>query len=231
MKIITGLLFKSQCQTYVNSVNCVGVMGAGIALEFRLRYPKMYRRYVDLCNHGMINIGKLWIYESNDRKILNFPTKKHWKDPSREEYLVAGLKKFLETYKEKGIESVAFPVLGSNHGGMDKDHALSIMHGFLNKCTIPVEVYQYDPIAEDDLYSVLKEVFDRMSDEEIRLSCTIRKQSINSIRKALEDSDIRQMSQLANAPGIGISTLEKAYKWVMNSCTNPSQDEQLSLDL
>src|SRR5690554_3048314 len=107
-KVIIGNIFSSDCQTLVNTINCVGIMGAGIALEYRLRYPEMYDRYVQLCSDSKIDIGKLWIYKS-DRWILNFPTKKHWKDPSRIEYLESGLEKFRDTYLNKGITSVAFP--------------------------------------------------------------------------------------------------------------------------
>ena len=79
IKIISGNIFTSKCQTIVNTINCVGVMGAGIALECRLRYPEMYKKYVELCENREISIGILWLYKSEDRWILNFPTKKHWK--------------------------------------------------------------------------------------------------------------------------------------------------------
>lgn len=83
IKIIKGNIFTSNCQTLVNAVNCVGVMGAGIALECRLRYFEMYNRYVALCEENKIEIGLLWIYKSPVKWILNFPTKKHWKYPSK----------------------------------------------------------------------------------------------------------------------------------------------------
>ena len=76
---ITGNIFTSECQTLVNTVNCNGVMGAGIALEFKLRHPKMFEQYVEHCKRGRIDIGKLWLYkpsqDAGDRRwVLNFPT-------------------------------------------------------------------------------------------------------------------------------------------------------------
>ena len=75
LRVIDGNIFTSKCQTIVNTVNCVGVMGAGIALECRLRWPDMHTVYQDLCRQRQITIGKLWLYKSTDRWILNFPTK------------------------------------------------------------------------------------------------------------------------------------------------------------
>jgi len=100
VKIISGNIFSSKCETIVNTVNCVGVMGAGIAFEFKLRYPEMYAAYVDLCNKNQINIGALWLYRDKSQSILNFPTKTDWRLPSRIEYIQAGLEEFVSSYKE-----------------------------------------------------------------------------------------------------------------------------------
>ena len=99
-----GNIFTSNCDTVVNTVNCVGVMGAGIALECRLRYPEMYKKYKDLCHKDLIQVGKLWIYKTDKKWILNFPTKKDWKHSSKIEFIEAGLIKFVRTYKEKKIK-------------------------------------------------------------------------------------------------------------------------------
>lgn len=142
IKIIeNGSLFESECQTLVNTVNCIGVMGKGIALEFKNRYPSMFKEYRILCNQKKLDIGKLWIYKAQDKWILNFPTKYDWRMPSRNEYLERGLQKFLDTYKSKGIASIAFPLLGASNGGIDPEVSLGIMKSYLDKCDIPVEIY------------------------------------------------------------------------------------------
>ena len=80
-------------QTIVNTINCVGVMGKGIALVFKLRYPEMFDKYQELCKSKMIGIGKLWLYKTSESPqwVLNFPTKFHWKYPSKMEYIEKGL--------------------------------------------------------------------------------------------------------------------------------------------
>ena len=139
-----GNIFSSDKQTIVNTINCVGVMGKGVALGFRLRYPEMYEKYRELCKTKQIAIGKLWLYKQSREGlqwILNFPTKIHWKYPSKMEYLEAGLQKFVDTYEEKGITSIAFPLLGTHNGGLDKIEVLDTMHSFLEKCSIPIDIY------------------------------------------------------------------------------------------
>lgn len=145
IKEITGNLFTTTAQTMVNTINCVGAMGKGIALEFRKRYPEMYEQYVNLCKEKKINIGILWIYKTDEKWILNFPTKYHWKYNSKVEYLEKGLQKFVSTYKEKGITSIAFPLLGANNGGIPKEISLKIMNQYLSQCDIDIEIYQFDP--------------------------------------------------------------------------------------
>lgn len=140
---IEGNIFDTKMQTIVNAVNCVGVMGKGIALEFKIKYPDMYDKYKEICKQKLLNIGTLWIYKTknNDKWILNFPTKYHWKYPSKIEYIEKGLQKFVNTYKQKGIKSIAFPLLGTNNGGLNKEQVKEIMYDYLKKCEIPIEIY------------------------------------------------------------------------------------------
>lgn len=81
--------------------------------------PDMYKQYQKFCEQHLLDIGKLWIYKSDTKWILNFPTKKHWRNPSKIEYIEQGLKKFVETYEEKGVISISFPQLGCGNGGLD----------------------------------------------------------------------------------------------------------------
>lgn len=148
MKIIeAGDLFSSDAQTLVNTVNCMGVMGKGLALRFKELYPDMYMAYRDVCEQQLLDIGKLWLYKHPRKKwVLNFPTKYDWRLPARENYLAAGLEKFLDTYRQKGITSVAFPLLGASNGGIAPERSLNIMIGYLKKCDIPVSIYlKYRP--------------------------------------------------------------------------------------
>jgi O-acetyl-ADP-ribose deacetylase (regulator of RNase III) len=141
LTIINGDIFQSDSQTIVNTINCVGVMGKGIALEYKNRYPKMFTRYQELCKLGLIKIGSLWLYNKEPKWVLNFPTKLHWKNPSKIEYLEMGLEKFVETYNEKGITSISFPLLGASNGGIDPEISLRIMSDYLKNCEIPIKIF------------------------------------------------------------------------------------------
>lgn len=80
-------LFKSDAQTLVNPVNCVGVMGKGLAADFRKRYPEMFARYRELCENQLLDIGKLWLWKSETQWVMSFPTKRHWRSPSKLEFI------------------------------------------------------------------------------------------------------------------------------------------------
>lgn len=136
-------IFESSAQTLVNTINCVGVMGKGLALEFKNRYPAMFDKYKSFCDKGVFKPGVLWIYKAEDGKwVLNFPTKIDWRNPSELSYIEEGLKKFVEIWKEKGITSIAFPLLGCTNGGLDPDVVIPLMEKYLNQCEgLDVTIY------------------------------------------------------------------------------------------
>ncbi|MBD2504117.1 macro domain-containing protein [Anabaena azotica] len=209
LKIINGNLFTSNCQTLVNTVNCVGVMGAGIALEFRLRYPDMYADYVKICQQNLLEIGKLWLYKSAPHWVLNFPTKRHWKQPSKLEYLELGLQKFVDTYAEKKITSIAFPLLGAQNGGIPQNQALEVMNKYLGQCELPIEIYIYYSHAPDDIFNDLKTVFLSLSNEEILEITGLGEAYIKKVRQVMQDEAVCSLSKFLAIKGIGITTVEK----------------------
>lgn len=230
LSITTGNLFSSQCQTLVNTVNCVGVMGAGIALEFKLRYPEMFVRYVEHCRNDRINIGKLWLYkppQPDKQWVLNFPTKRDWRHPSKVEYLQKGLQRFVETYAQKGIESIAFPILGSQNGKIPESESISVMVRYLYRCDVDIEIYRYSPDVQDDLYEVLKRRFLRDSDEQIASVTGIQVGRVSTLRKALIDSHIKTIGHLAKKRGVGQKTIEQVFKL----CAESDSNDQLEFDI
>lgn len=230
LRVITGNIFTSKCQTLVNTVNCVGVMGAGIALECKLRFPQMYDRYEELCRENKIRIGTLWIFKSVDRWILNFPTKQHWKFPTKEEYLHSGLEKFMDTYEDRGVTSVAFPVLGAQNGGLSQSRSIDIMESYLRNCSIDVEIYQYDPEAADDVFDSFKHRMLTTDAEELKFATGLSLGYIHRIQAALQTSDMCQLNQLANVKGIGEKTLEKAFAFVRDQKVTRMDLDQPGLD-
>ena len=236
---ITGNIFTSECQTLVNTVNCNGVMGAGIALEFKLRHPKMFEQYVEHCKRGRIDIGKLWLYkpsqDAGDRRwVLNFPTKRNWKLPSRWEYLEAGLEKFVAAYREKGISSVAFPALGASNGGLNEDDVVTLMRRHLAACDIPVNIYRYDPTASDDLYDEFRTRMLNLEDRAAATATGLRVNYVRKIKDALErQRNVNSLSQLASVKGIGPASLEKSFRYIMDNQgldTSEQQRQLLSAD-
>ncbi|MGY4878189.1 macro domain-containing protein [Vreelandella aquamarina] len=214
-RVIDGNIFTSECQTLVNTVNCVGVMGAGIALECRLRYPQMYERYVGICEKGQLDIGKLWLYRTDRRWVLNFPTKKHWRYPSREAYLRQGLEKLAATYAQKGIRSIALPLLGADRGGIDPEVSLGLIQEYLadRHDDLEVEVYRYDPTARDDLFEDFKARLLGESGARIQQASGLKPKSLETLREALQRDDIVQLNQLLKVKGVGLVTLEKAFRY------------------
>jgi O-acetyl-ADP-ribose deacetylase (regulator of RNase III) len=141
---LTINLFKSPAQTLVNTVNTVGVMGKGIALVFKQLYPEMYQQYRALCQAGQLDIGKLHIYRTPNKIIINFPTKKHWRSRSRVEYIEVGLKEFVNSYSKYGISSVSFPQLGCGNGELDWEQQVQpVMERYLKDLPIPVYIHLY----------------------------------------------------------------------------------------
>lgn len=219
IKQISGNIFNSKCQTIVNTVNCVGVMGKGIAFVHRLRYPKMYEEYREHCKNKLIKPGSLWLYKKQENApwILSFPTKYHWKYPSKIEWVEQGLQKFVDTYEKKGITSIAFPLLGTHNGGLDTKEVRNLMNKYLEKCHIDIEIYDYNPDAPDDLFASFKMKWLLLKQETIKTETGIQPQYARKITEILQSGEINSMVALANFKGIGEKTLEKAFGYVLNA--------------
>lgn len=114
MKFIKqGDIFESSCEVIANPINCVGVMGGGLALAFKKKFPKHFETYKKMCQNGEIKVGELYVVDGDEKhKVLLFPTKIHWKNPSLMEYVESGLEYLAKNYDKLGIKSVAIPALG-----------------------------------------------------------------------------------------------------------------------
>lgn len=142
IKILIGDLFASKCQTLVNTVNTVGIMGKGIALEFKKRFPEMFKDYVRRCAEGQVRLGEPYLYKRlTPPWILNFPTKGHWRSVSNLSDIVRGLKYLEEHYKSWGITSIALPPLGCGHGQLEWKIVGSTLYRYMKRLDISVELY------------------------------------------------------------------------------------------
>ena len=150
ISFVEGNLFESPAQVLVNTVNTVGAMGKGVAKEFKRIYPEMFKKYQELCENGKINIGTLFLYKTDNKWILNFPTKINWRNPSKIEYIEKGLKKFVAEYSRLRIHSIAFPPLGAGNGELDFQTEIKpIMIKYLHE--IPIQVFIYPHMWDSSL--------------------------------------------------------------------------------
>src|SRR5258708_7938181 len=119
----TGDIFQVDAEALVNTVNCVGIMGRGIALQFKNEYPENFKAYQAACEREEVQPGAMFVFETgaltNPKYIINFPTKRHWRGKSRMEDIDSGLKALIEEIRSRNIRSIAIPPLGSGLGGLD----------------------------------------------------------------------------------------------------------------
>ncbi|MGQ3684767.1 MAG: type II toxin-antitoxin system antitoxin DNA ADP-ribosyl glycohydrolase DarG [Candidatus Loosdrechtia sp.] len=142
VKVLIGEIFDSKAQTIVNTVNCVGIMGKGIALEFKKRFPEMFADYQKRCIRHEVKLGQPYLYKTMlPPWILNFPTKDHWRSVSRLEDIIKGLEYLIAHYKEWGIKSLAVPPLGCGHGQLEWIIVGPTLYRYLSKLDIPVELF------------------------------------------------------------------------------------------
>ncbi len=150
---VTGDILAQDAEALVNPVNCVGAMGRGLALQFKKAYPLNFRAYERACRHGGIKPGHMFVFETgsrtNPRFIVNFPTKRHWRDKSRIEDIEMGLEQLAMIIHERNARSVAVPALGAGLGGL----AWSEVHPRIRKALgylENVEITVFEPHLKHD---------------------------------------------------------------------------------
>jgi len=141
---VSGDIFSSPAQVVTNTINIVGVMGKGLALAFKTRYPTMFADYQRRCSENRVRPGEPYLWEDDRTQILNFPTKRHWRDPSHLEDVEAGLKYLAANYRNMGILSIALPPLGCGLGGLKWQVVRPLIEKHLG--ALPdLEVFVYEP--------------------------------------------------------------------------------------
>lgn len=141
VRVLEGDLLKSRMHALVNTVNTVGIMGKGVALAFKKRYPEMFRDYVSRCDRHQVELGQPYPYDAGDHLIINFPTKEHWRSVSRLSDIVAGLNYLEQHYKQWNVRSLAVPPLGCGNGQLEWRVVGPVLLRHLRRFDIPVELY------------------------------------------------------------------------------------------
>lgn len=145
MHFVTGDMFAREATIRINTVNTVGVMGKGVALQFKRRYPAMYLAYKSACRAGAVTPGRLhdWVDEAGDVVVVNFPTKRHWRDAAREDDIRAGLRALRQYLAPWGTVDVTLPALGCGHGGLDWQRVRRLVVLYLGM--LAAEIWVYSP--------------------------------------------------------------------------------------
>lgn len=152
IRFVKGNLFESEAEALVNTVNTVGVMGKGIALQFKKMYPNNYKNYKTECKLGKVEIGRLLVTEDQNvatgkKIIINFPTKKHWRQPSKYKYIELGIQELVKLIDERKIKSIAIPPLGAGNGGLKWYKVKEILERYLSQI-IDCDIVIYTPNNE-----------------------------------------------------------------------------------
>jgi O-acetyl-ADP-ribose deacetylase (regulator of RNase III) len=153
IKYAHGDILRADTEALVNTVNCVGVMGRGIALQFKKAFPENFRTYELACRAGDVEPGRMFVFETgqftNPRYIINFPSKRHWRGKSRLEDIEAGLLALAEEIRQRGIRSIAIPPIGTGLGGLEWRDVRPLIEDALSSLR-DVEIVVFEPTGAPD---------------------------------------------------------------------------------
>ena len=195
-KEVSGNIFNTKAMAVVNTVNCVGAMGKGIALDFKLRFPEMFKEYQRICFQHLLKPGQILPYKKSSPIILNFAIK-----PSKIEWIEETLKKFVDNYKKLGITSVAFPWMGAMNGGLPIEVIKELTRKYLSSLDdIDIEVYDFDPNVPCELYRSLQEIVfsEKFKLSELEVLSNIKSRYWIKIIDAVNDPNTKSINNLCH---------------------------------
>ena len=143
--LLTGNILESEAQALVNTVNCEGFMGKGLAYQFKKSFPETNKSYVQMCNKKELFPGKMHYFKENNKLIINFPTKDKWRKKSEIDYIDKGMKSLIEVIKNNNLKSIAIPPLGSGNGGLEWKEVKNLIWDYVYPISNEVEIYIYEP--------------------------------------------------------------------------------------
>ena len=225
IKYLNKTVFNSNCEALVNTVNCLGVMGAGLALEFALRYPEIEKQYIVDCEEKKVKTGEIIIYKTKDILVINFPTKYHWKYPSKIEWIESGLEYMKLHYKEWGVKSIAIPPLGCNNGGLNFDKQVRpLIEKIL--CNIELDVYIcLDPGYAEGKEKEMVDAFNKCDKEFLCEELKIKGKARLTI---IDTKIINRFYIIKELEGVGITSYKKIFDYFYNN-KKYNSSKQLSL--
>ena len=210
---LTGNIFSSGAEVVVITVNCEGVMGAGIALDAKNRWPEIYDLYSKRCELNNFHIGDIMWTNSDSRKVALFPSKKLWRAPSKLSYLSDGLDTLRTDIDQLSITSIALPHLGCNNGGLTWSEVKPLIVEKLSRIDeLKVELWKFDQNFVDQDFQKFREIFLSLNPKNASNWVNFSKKTENFVRDVLRDNELTNFVQLAAIKGVGKKTLEKIYR-------------------
>lgn len=204
-------VFDAPADTITNTINTEGVMGAGLALEFRLRFPSMFRDYRERCRRGQVVPGRPYIYSTpGTLRILNFPTKADWRHPSKMAWIREGLEWISENHASRSIETLALPKLGANQGGLPWPEVEGQISEVLGPEEIEVWICLDRSPAPGGSEAKMMERLSGTTVEELVDQAGIRR----DIAKKAVEADIARFRELLQVKGVGERSYEKLFRYV-----------------
>ena len=243
IRFLRGNLFDSDAEALVNTVNTHGVMGKGIALEFKKRFPANYEFYRQACEQGQVQIGKMLVFPTQSLQpqyIINFPTKQHWRGRSKLEYIQRGLQDLVCVVQQQGIRSIALPSLGCGHGGLRWEQVKPLIEqAFASLPDVEVQVYEptepsLSPVQACLLHvvAVYSEISPAPTQEELQLLSELfllqNSDALPSRPRARRDSPAKQLiKQLVDASLLAQSKLGTTLVFGVGSAQQREQARQI----
>ena len=224
IKYFNGTIFNIKADAIVNTVNTVGVMGAGLALEFALRYPQMYSAYKQKCDEKSLCVGELMYYQGYEKIIINFPTKWHFRYPSKIEWIEKGLKEFVKTYKKYNVKTVAFPKLGTLNGGLSWLDVKELMEKYLEPLDILIYICLDTIIEPQGKEAEMVDTVNSLSIDVISSEIQLTKKQAQLLKEALP---IDRFWKINEIEGIGVAAYTKIFNYCYNN-KNSNKTEQTS---
>ena len=199
-------------------------MGAGIALEFKLRYPDMYDDYVERCKNNKVIIGNPYIYEITEEKwIMNFPTKNHWRYPSKLEWIEAGFEYFIKNYKKRDIGSIAFPKLGSSNGKLKWEDVNKLMINYLKNLDIDIYICLDEKEEAEGIEKMMIELINNFSPDYLIKNKITTKLQAYYISQCIP---VKRFWQLSVDKKLSKKSYEKLFKFCYDKVQNESSQQK-----
>ena len=210
IKYIDSNVFNANADAIVNTVNCVGFMGKGLAFEFSLRYPKLLEQYVEKCEKKEIKVGEIFYYQDSDKLIINFPTKNDYKFPSKLSWIESGLKNLVDTYKYYNIKVLAMPPLGCGYGGLNRKDVFELIEKYLGNLDIEVLVCLDKINPEGKEYEMITN-FKNISIDKLSNYIKLNNKQKNNLK--ITQKTIKRFYDISNTEGIGLTTYKSIHEY------------------